>query len=83
MITVKDYLEYKYSIDAGLQEKVDYWLKTVVFPEFHDHKGYGVPSWIFTHQLKLLLEQRGWNVTTHSDFQGNFVYLSIPPQQDD
>jgi hypothetical protein len=82
MITVKDYLAYEKSITEAIQSKVDEWLQKQVFPTFYNNKGYDVPEWTTTTQLQLLLEQRGWSVTTYSDYQGSFVYLSVPPQQD-
>lgn len=80
MLTVKDYLLYKESTTSELQNKVDEWLMTEVFPNHKDNAGYECPEWIKLGILKTMLEQRGWSVTTHSGYQGNFVYLSVPPQ---
>lgn len=83
MITVKDYIKYTKNADSALQEKVDEWLKTVVFPHHYDKAGYECPSWIDLVNLQMLLQQRGWEVTVYSGYAGSFVYLSVPPQQDD
>lgn len=81
MLTVKDYLQYKESVTSEKQQKCDEWLQQQVFPKFSGN-GFGIecPNWAGLTEMQLMLEQRGWSVTTHSGYQGSFLYLSFPPQ---
>lgn len=60
---------------------VDTWLEEVVFPKFTTNKqGFEVPQGVSTNEVVALLQVRGFSVTSHSGYQGEFVYISIPPQ---
>lgn len=62
-------------------EAVDTWLEDVVFPKFaHNKQGFEVPNGLSTSEVVSLLQVRGFSVTSHSGYQGEFVYISIPPQ---
>lgn len=62
--------------ESQFNEKVDEWLKDVVLPIFTQGQGYEIPKWISPDILRLMLEARGFDVTTRNTYQGNFIYLS-------
>tara|TARA_R100000541_G_C1897352_1_gene84066 strand:+ start:84702 stop:84953 length:252 start_codon:yes stop_codon:yes gene_type:complete len=60
---------------------IDTWLEKEVFPKFtHNKQGFSIPEGVSLSETEELLKVRGFLVKTYSDYQGSFVYLSIPPQ---
>lgn len=81
MKTANDLHKLLQSQQSDSAKAVDTWLEDVVFPKFtHNRQGFEAPEGLSTNEVVSLLQVRGFGVTSHSGYQGNFVYISIPPQ---
>lgn len=83
MVTANDLRKYIKDKEESIEDKVDKWLKDVVFPRFTvDGSGFEVPEWTTRGELEKLLGKRGFSTTSHCGYQGSFVYISLPPCQE-
>lgn len=81
MKTASDLHSFLKLKESDKSKLVDKWLEEEVFPKFsHNGQGFDVPSGITSLEIKDLLSVRGFSVETLSDYQGNFVYITLPPQ---
>lgn len=83
MYTAKDMYNVLKMKDSDKGDIIDKWLKEEVLPKrsLDDYSGgYGCPEGVTLREAERLLEMRGFSVKIHSDWQGDFICLSIPPQ---
>lgn len=81
MKTAQDLQKLLYTKRSVASQLIDTWLEEKVFPAFENNKqGFSIPTGVSLSETILLLKIRGFIVTSHSDHQGDVVYISIPPQ---
>jgi hypothetical protein len=83
MITATDLIKHIELKNSDKSKLIDDWLQSTVFPKWsRNGDGFTTPKGISNSEIENLLNVRGFVVTTHSSYQGNFVYISLPPQND-
>lgn len=81
MKTAKDLNDLLKLKESDLNNEVDNWLEEEVFPNFKDnHQGFEIPSYIQPSAMESLMKTRGFDVSLNCDYQGNVIYIAIPPQ---
>lgn len=82
MFTAKDMHEILKKNELKKEEIIDEWLKEKVAPNYSDNMGYACPDGVTLSEAEDLLGTRGFDVHTYSGYQGSFIYLKIPPQEE-
>lgn len=83
MITAADLPKYIELNNSAKSKIVDDWLQTTVFPRWGDNvSGFRIPTGVRISEIEGLLRVRGFLTKAHSGYKGDFVYITLPPQND-
>lgn len=83
MLTAKDLNNQINLVDTTKSKIIDTWLSEIVFPEFRENgQEFPCPDGVSLSAAKTLLKRRGFSVETFCDYEGAFIYITIPAQEE-
>ena len=83
MLTAKDLYNQINLVTFTKSKIIDTWLSEIVFPKFRENgQGFYCPDGVSLSEAKTLLQHRGFSVETLYHYEGAFIYITIPAQEE-